>query len=1164
MIKKRFISMLVLLCLTVSGAWAQEERLLTTILSADNADFKSGSKTFDNIATVTFSGKVYYDNGWGWWYSDERTLTVTAAEGYTITRVKFYTNNSSAFDEEAPFEAIVAEIYYEYITKVNGTSIGSYGVTKIEVYGYGPSKVSLKEGTEDASNWQGKAGEGEYQALPLKRVAAGTAVSVKYNGTKLVKRVNALKKATAEDKGKLIGTDGNLYADVAAATAAGTTAVAKIIYIDTYRNGLALALTDEGWMDWWAAGNACSAKNTSTPVTGATWLLASKDQWEYMMGADGAGSSSALRDGFSSVGGSNLQSDHQGLYWSSTEYSSYEKWCYVFDDGHWGYNQQSNKCWARACLAFGALKTVTLNHSANNTWAIAEMPDDDVELEVEYFNITVPTANTADIYAGTTTPLINAGSTTEGATMKYLVTATNEQPTSTDGFSTDVPTAEGRTAGTYYVWYYLDFASGADSDISALAVEVTVKAIDVTMKRGTEDATSWQGKAGTGEYQALPLEDVALGTAVSVKYNGTKKVKSVKAKKAAAAPALNLTSPAVGQVIGDNGENYDYASLPGDVTAVAKICYVSGSNGLALALTDEGGSMTWNTAKTTCAAHRPAFYGGTWKLATQDEWNNMITAAGGYEALRDGFSSVGGSDLLSMNYWSSTEYEADPGLEMARCYDFDNGNWGGTLRDIPFCLARACLVFFKTLAEATPSDCGKVVCAAGHLHDAKTAVPSECTAVGILGKVTETGHGLILSLWDAPFKSWHTINSWTSVTTYAGTTLKQLPDDGALGPLTSYTTLGSTAVSDWCVAQKSDYEAIFTNLGSTTGGQNGLTYDANVNAYITTGVGGAGMYGDFWSATKYDWYGGWYFGSSCWYFNDKDYGLNGLRPVLGFGAQGPDPIELTSTDGETWTLASMPDNDVELEVEYYDEVTLTDGSAITALNDYTEQEIWVNYTRSFTEGKTSTVCLPFAYTKKEGDGSFYAFTNIEKEGGEYVATMTEPAATTLTANTPYLYLPNATGDVDFGGAYTIPAELTAGSTTSNGWTFKGTFETITWTTAPTGVYGFSAQAVDGISQGEFVKVGEYVRVKPMRCYLENESFAGARGTNRAAEQLPETIKVRLISANSEVNAIGTISTKTGEGTIDNGAWYSLDGRRIEGKPSTKGVYINNGNKVVIK
>ena len=285
--------------------------------------------------------------------------------------------------------------------------------------------------------------------------------------------------------------------------------------------------------------------------------------------------------------------------------------------------------------------------------------------------------------------------------------------------------------------------------------------------------------------------------------------------------------------------------------------------------------------------------------------------------------------------------------------------------------------------------------------------------------------------------------------------------------------------------------------------------------------------------------------------------LNGVKPYGTF----------TKVEGAScWTTGSngIPGGWTVNELNLTYEVTLTDGSAITALNDYTEQEIWVNYTRSFTDGKTSTVCLPFAYTKKEGDGSFYAFTNIEKEGNDYVATMTEPASTTLTANTPYLYEPNATGKVDFSGTYEIPASLTAGSTTSNGWTFKGTYETIEWTSAPTGTYGFSAENADGISQGQFVKVGEYVRIKPMRCYLENESFAGARGAKRAAaEPLPETIKVRLISANGEVTGIGTLQTKTGEFTLDNEAWYSLDGRRIVGKPSAKGIYVNNGKKVII-
>ena len=97
---------------------------------------------------------------------------------------------------------------------------------------------------------------------------------------------------------------------------------------------------------------ACNTtKNTSTPVTGATWLLASKDQWDYMMGANGAGSNTALRDGFNGItGASNLQSD---VYWSSTELDSGNAWRYLFGSGSWGYgNKGSVRIRVRACLAF--------------------------------------------------------------------------------------------------------------------------------------------------------------------------------------------------------------------------------------------------------------------------------------------------------------------------------------------------------------------------------------------------------------------------------------------------------------------------------------------------------------------------------------------------------------------------------------------------------------------------------------------------------------------------------------------------------------------------------------------------------------------------------------------------------------------------------------------
>jgi hypothetical protein len=33
---------------------------------------------------------------------------------------------------------------------------------------------------------------------------------------------------------------------------------------------------------------------------------------------------------------------------------------------------------------------------------------------------------------------------------------------------------------------------------------------------------------------------------------------------------------------------------------------------------------------------------------------------------------------------------------------------------------------------------------------------------------------------------------------------------------------------------------------------------------------------------------------------------------------------------------------------------------------------------------------------------------------------------------------------------------------------------------------------------------------------------------------------------------------------EDGGWYTVDGRRLDGKPAQKGLYIHGGRKVVIK
>ena len=227
------------------------------------------------------------------------------------------------------------------------------------------------------------------------------------------------------------------------------------------------------------------------------------------------------------------------------------------------------------------------------------------------------------------------------------------------------------------------------------------------------------------------------------------------------------------------------------------------------------------------------------------------------------------------------------------------------------------IVYPVALSAVTADYHGSVICSDGTVYPPKTAVPDGKTAVGILGKVTEKGNGLILALKDASYQNWNTINNWQNAS-YAGTTLKVLPDDVARGTnLTSYTKLGETAVSNWAVAQQSDYAAIFTNLGSTTGGSFGKTYDINVNAYITTG--GTAMSGSYWSATEATEYGMethvLYFNNSSWGFALKQGGWYNIRPVLGFGEEAEE--QAAPTLAETMTTAGMT---VKVKYNYWDEV----------------------------------------------------------------------------------------------------------------------------------------------------------------------------------------------------------------------------------------------------
>jgi len=182
--KRNLLSILALLLMAATGAMAQTETLLTTITATgkEQANYSTA-----NVATVSFSytagGSSAYLANWGWW-GYGWSATVTAAEGYTITKCIFYDDaDRTATDSEAPF--VVETTEEDKTPKVNGTPILAYtskGIKKIEVYGYAvPTGInSIK--SADANT------DGNYYDLQGRHVEKHTKGIYIVNGKKVVKK----------------------------------------------------------------------------------------------------------------------------------------------------------------------------------------------------------------------------------------------------------------------------------------------------------------------------------------------------------------------------------------------------------------------------------------------------------------------------------------------------------------------------------------------------------------------------------------------------------------------------------------------------------------------------------------------------------------------------------------------------------------------------------------------------------------------------------------------------------------------------------------------------------------------------------------------------------------------------------------------------------------
>ena len=209
----------------------------------------------------------------------------------------------------------------------------------------------------------------------------------------------------------------------------------------------------------------------------------------------------------------------------------------------------------------------------------------------------------------------------------------------------------------------------------------------------------------------------------------------------------------------------------------------------------------------------------------------------------------------------------------------------------------------------------------------------------------------------------------------------------------------------------------------------------------------------------------------------------------------------------------------------------------------------------------NTLCLPFSISDFSGTPLAGATvktlesTSFDSTNGALTLNFTEANLTAIEAGKPYI-VKWASGDnienpmfTNVTITATTPTDITpTGSGSDGSVTFKGTF-------GPHDIGG---------TDGDNTKL-----------YLGNGNKlywpSGAKSINafRAYFQLNDNIApssaVRAFVLNFDGDEeTGIATTNYTDSTDSDNAWYDLSGRKLSGKPTTKGLYINKGKMIVIK
>jgi len=325
--------------------------------------------------------------------------------------------------------------------------------------------------------------------------------------------------------------------------------------------------------------------------------------------------------------------------------------------------------------------------------------------------------------------------------------------------------------------------------------------------------------------------------------------------------------------------------------------------------------------------------------------------------------------------------------------------------------------------------------------------------------------------------------------------------------------------------------------------------------------------------TTYDVSGITAYGSTAIGYGGKIYSGAGQTLTLNYTGTVPAGYTLegfsvngTAIDGNSFT---MPNKDVTVTATLTkNELTLADASDNTtaiseATGDGKQYAVTLSCRTLYKDGKWNTLCLPFNVDLTATDGPLYGatartVTAASISGSTLNLTFGNPV-TELVAGTPYIIKWDGDGTSNIGNP--VFEGVTIGNTECNYDNGESGEARVRFC----GTY--KSTAFDSEDKSILLMGGENTLYYPA---------AGAGiGSFRAYFKIGDDgalLARRLTSFSIDFGEDGNATT--GIKSIDNltiydlqsdaDGWYSLDGRKLVGKPTQHGIYINNGRKVVIK